>query len=907
MKCLTAKDDERHRSRFDGQVRLATLTSTFLPQFKVPLHLVLLSKRNGYQVVGTVVRSSRWLQMEPSPSNMTMGTSSAMWPLPRSDPQGVPPPPPPAAYPWPEEGGAGRAVEGSNDPGAGLDLPRLKLQQRPNLEQTPKAEVHEEDAGTKKFRKRLSAAVDKGSGEEGLLLDAQKVGMQGPEVRWARDTLLAAEAADFRKNTVRQVEDAIESLDYWKLQAAMQAVIGCGLGKEQAPRLKQAMRTHKIRSEAARELRKAAQARDKARLRTAIEGALKVHTEETVVKKARDALRALQAREAAREELRKATAAKESAKLKSAILAAEKVGLHDQAPGMLGEDPKEKEELAAAREELRLHAMTRLSKLAESEDVENFAKGLEELADHGVPKQEWHHFKKRHSQLKVRQECQTKLALATKARNKEHILAAMKEAKESQVEDDCEVMQIARQTMIILEAEETMAKTRAEVAEELSRAVQGEDQRRLLAAITAADAAGFTSTEVSFARERLRRLRARVGAGQELREAAHSADMYSVPGEVCSAPSACTAMPSGALFRGSVASRFFLMALLQLEALPLAEEHHSVEEHRWPGASGRQLEDPAGSPGLLSDFIGQRIYFRNGNMPLLDEIDCIEGADETIDVQGICDSMSLSACLQRRNESLLPGGCFTMELLETTKLVFNPGGSATACQAPAFCDIICVKLPPGHPGLLTTLPATSTTSTSTVSVSTTTSQSWTFTSSSTTHTVTSTTLTSTTSTTSSTRTSTVSDTTTLSTSSSSTSSVTTITTTRTTTSSSTSTSTSEMELVNTSNRTFNESQTSTTEFIPWSLIDSEESDASPDQSDESDTVVKDEGHAMSAMSMSDHSKIVAATREGSPSPSTLSRGLATKEEWSSDFTEAPSFHLRGVASRDVADPAMSRS
>lgn len=115
-----------------------------------------------------------------------------------------------------------------------------------------------------------------------------------------------------------------------------------------------------------------------------------------------------------------------------------------------------------------------------------------------------------------------------------------------------------------------------------------------------------------------------------------------------------------------------------------------------------------------------------------------------------------------------------------------------------------------------------------------------------------------------------------------------------------------MELVNTSNRTFNESQTSTTEFIPWSLIDSEESDASPDQSDESDTVVKDESHAMSAMSMSDHSKVVAATREGSPSPSTLSRGLATKEEWSSDFTEAPSFHLRGVASRDVADPAMSR-
>ena len=114
-----------------------------------------------------------------------------------------------------------------------------------------------------------------------------------------------------------------------------------------------------------------------------------------------------------------------------------------------------------------------------------------------------------------------------------------------------------------------------------------------------------------------------------------------------------------------------------------------------------------------------------------------------------------------------------------------------------------------------------------------------------------------------------------------------------------------MELVNTSNRTFNESQTSTTEFIPWSLIDSEESDASPDRSDESDTVVKDESHAMS---MSDHSKImVAATREGSPSPSTLSRGLAAKEEWSSDFTEAsPTFHLRGASRSDVPEPTMSR-
>ncbi|CAJ1332709.1 unnamed protein product [Effrenium voratum] len=68
-------------------------------------------------------------------------------------------------------------------------------------------------------------------------------------------------------------------------------------------------------------------------------------------------------------------------------------------------------------------------------------------------------------------------------------------AQESFVEEDSDVIQIARKTLHMLEAEENMAKTRAEVAEELSKAVQAEDQRRLLAAITAADAAGFTSSE----------------------------------------------------------------------------------------------------------------------------------------------------------------------------------------------------------------------------------------------------------------------------------------------------------------------------------------------------------------------------------------------------------------------------
>eukprot|EP00438_Fugacium_kawagutii_P023984 Skav216891 [mRNA] locus=scaffold1276:123500:127735:+ [translate_table: standard] len=267
---------------------------------------------------------------------------------------------------------------------AGLDLPRLKLHQRP-VEPQHKAEAFpEEDAGTRKAWRQICEmgqghiARSRGCGIP------KKYGAAGGGLAWVQQN---------------GALDAIESMDYWKLQGAMQAVIGCGLAKDQAPRLKQAMRTHKIRSEAARELRKAAQARDKARLRTAIEGALKVHTEETVVKKARDALRALQAREAARDELRKATAAKEPARLKVALAAAVKVGLHEQAsihnmpetskhknemisrctaPGMLGADPKEQEECAwlqleqlktsrlvrlprveAARQELRLHAMAR--------------------------------------------------------------------------------------------------------------------------------------------------------------------------------------------------------------------------------------------------------------------------------------------------------------------------------------------------------------------------------------------------------------------------------------------------------------------------------------------------------------------------------------------------------------------
>mmetsp|Transcript_30957 Transcript_30957/g.72609 ORF Transcript_30957/g.72609 Transcript_30957/m.72609 type:complete len:416 (+) Transcript_30957:29-1276(+) len=169
---------------------------------------------------------------------------------------------------------------------------------------------------------------------------------------------------------------------------------------------------------------------------------------------------------------------------------------------------------------------------------------------------------------------------------------------------------------------------------------------------------------------------------------------------------------------------FKLMVLLQLQALP-AQDHRRVVGHVKRGLQ----QEPAGSAGALADFVGQRIYFTTGNapcplgsQPIVDAMSCIEGADETIDVPSVCGGTLLSECVQRRNESLLPKGCFTLEYLGVVSLVLNPGGGETlTCQQPAFCDNICVKLPPEPP--TTTLPVTVThstlTHTATTSISTT--------------------------------------------------------------------------------------------------------------------------------------------------------------------------------------------
>jgi len=77
---------------------------------------------------------------------------------------------------------------------------------------------------------------------EAVLADAQRGGLPDREVARAREQLLALEAEGMRSHASLVVEEAIESGDFWQLQAAMQTAVSCGLAGEQMMRLKEAMR-----------------------------------------------------------------------------------------------------------------------------------------------------------------------------------------------------------------------------------------------------------------------------------------------------------------------------------------------------------------------------------------------------------------------------------------------------------------------------------------------------------------------------------------------------------------------------------------------------------------------------------------------------------------------------------------
>lgn len=65
--------------------------------------------------------------------------------------------------------------------------------------------------------------------------------------RVLHDQLLAVEAQEFRQRADQLVDEAVASDDWWRLQAAMQLVVGAGLAAEKASQLTAAMRAQRAR------------------------------------------------------------------------------------------------------------------------------------------------------------------------------------------------------------------------------------------------------------------------------------------------------------------------------------------------------------------------------------------------------------------------------------------------------------------------------------------------------------------------------------------------------------------------------------------------------------------------------------------------------------------------------------
>lgn len=195
-------------------------------------------------------------------------------------------------------GGGGMQVETSGD--AMTTMP-LEHDEQPAVLRSVTAPVPASSVGSRAeastpatsytvVRERLTEAVLNGGTVDlqSAIDGALRAGMTGQEVRRARDAMAAIESADTRKRVELGVDEAIESDDWWKLQASMQAVVGAGFGdSDLVVNLREAMRTHRRRREVLREISRAAGARDAHALRTAIEAALLTHAQEADVRRAR--------------------------------------------------------------------------------------------------------------------------------------------------------------------------------------------------------------------------------------------------------------------------------------------------------------------------------------------------------------------------------------------------------------------------------------------------------------------------------------------------------------------------------------------------------------------------------------------------------------------------------------------
>lgn len=397
-------------------------------------------------------------------------------------------------------------------------------------------------------QERLAEAVMRGDAAElqAALAEAQHVGLQCQGVRRARDVLLALESSDVRRRVDLVVEQAVESDDWWRLQAAMQTVVGSGFGEsEKVIVLKEAMQIHKRRQEVLSEMRRAAAARDEQRLRTAIEVALLAHIGEPDVRCARDALRMLQNRRAAKQMLFKVLDGGDGLEpLEDALAAAQRANLGEPAP-MLGEDREENTALAAVRRELHARALGRLEGLKAADDTEALTAALEEGTHRpwGLNDTEVATFKAAIEQLRTWESMCEELREAIRSGGKENLAKAVRMAEDANIfleadssSEACEGSKIRNALRLLREArtalqsikeQEQRMGVKAAAAERLREAVLGDDAVRLAQTLEAAEVAGFGVTaEICHARERLRLLRARAGAAHELSEAVRIGDVY---------------------------------------------------------------------------------------------------------------------------------------------------------------------------------------------------------------------------------------------------------------------------------------------------------------------------------------------------------------------------------------------
>lgn len=393
-------------------------------------------------------------------------------------------------------------------------------------------------------QERLAEAVVHGDAAElqAALAEAQQAGVPLHAVRRGRDALLAVEASDVERRVDLAVEEAVESDDWWRLQAAMQVVVGSGFGEsERVALLKEAMRTHQRRQEVLRGIRKAAAARDAQKLRTAIEAALLSHAKEPDVRRARDSLRALEARIAAQGVLREAVAGggTDLAALEEALAGAERARLHEKAPEPLGQDPGEAVALEAARAELRSRALARMEALHAEADAEGLAAALLEVSRWGLGEAEVAKLEAKLEGLRALERCREQLREALGVGGRAGLAAAIGAAEEAglggsgggerelQTTPDGRLLLEAREALRVFDEQAQHVSAKAMAAERLRSAASGDDVNRLAQALSAAESAGLSvDAEVCRARERLRLLRAQAGISQELQEAVHAGEVY---------------------------------------------------------------------------------------------------------------------------------------------------------------------------------------------------------------------------------------------------------------------------------------------------------------------------------------------------------------------------------------------